>query len=276
MKKRILLGVIIGGPVGYLYYYFIGCYSGTCAITSNPINSTIYGAILGALVIELISDMKLSVFRKLKNNKKEINEKIMTRYEEESSSSCTLGCGNTLENLNVEKGEIILDLGCGRGEDTILISKMTGATGKAVGLDLTKEMIQVANEKAMSENIANVNFVQGDIEMLPFDDNSFDGVVSNCVINHAKDKRKVYSEIYRVLKPGGRFIVADAVTKYPLPMEVKNDPEAWAQCYGGSITEEEYLESIYSSGFENIDIINKREYLKNGYDFASLTIKAVK
>ncbi|MBK5262308.1 MAG: methyltransferase domain-containing protein [Peptostreptococcaceae bacterium] len=205
-----------------------------------------------------------------------LNEKITNRYEEESSMNCSLGCGNTLENLDVRKGETILDLGCGRGEETILMARMTGLDGKAIGLDLTKEMVSVAIDRATFENIANAVFVQGDIENLPFSENHFDGVASNCVINHAKDKDKVYREIYRVLKPGGRFVVADAVTKYPLPAEVKNDPEAWAQCYGGSVTEEEYMKAITNAGFSTIDILDKREYLKNGYDFASLTIRAVK
>ena len=209
-------------------------------------------------------------------NKNEVIEKIINRYGEESINVCVLGCGNTIDSLNVIKGENILDLGCGRGEETILMAGLAGETGKATGLDLTQSMLDKAKENAKRERVKNITFIQGEIEKLPFESNIFDGVASNCVINHAKDKNIVYCEIQRVLKPGGRFVISDAVSKKPLPVEVKNDPEAWAQCYGGAVTEEEYLNAIYQAGFKKIQILNRREYLKNGYDFISLTIKAVK
>lgn len=206
----------------------------------------------------------------------QLQEKIINRYEGESSQSCSLSCGSTLDELEVRQGEEILDLGCGRGVDTIEAARLAGTKGMAIGLDLTESMVKQAIDYATREKVRNVAFAQGNIENLPFKENSFDGVMSNCVINHAKDKSKVYREINRVLKPGGRFVVADAVTKHPLPAEVKNDPEAWAQCFGGAITEEEYLESILNAKFDKVEILNRREYLKNGYDFISLTIKAVK
>ncbi len=205
-----------------------------------------------------------------------LHEKIMERYEEQSAQICVLSCGNTLDDLNVKKGEVILDLGCGRGKETIEAAKQAGPEGLAIGLDLTESMVIQAIANATNEKIKNAAFTQGDIENLPFKEEIFDGVISNCVINHARDKNKVYREIHRVLKPNGRFVVADAVTKDPLPAEVKNDPEAWAQCFGGAVTEEEYLESILTAGFRKIEILNRREYQKNGYDFISLTIKAVK
>lgn len=205
-----------------------------------------------------------------------MHNKIVERYEAESMQSCSLGCGSTLEELSIMQGEVILDLGCGRGEDTIRAARLAGTGGKAVGLDLTEAMISRAKDAASAEGVGNAVFVTGDIESLPFPENTFDGVMSNCVINHAKDKTRVYREIHRVLKPGGRFVVADAVTKDPLPPEVKNDPEAWAQCFGGAVTEAEYLENIVTSGFERLELLKRREYLKNGYDFISLTIKAVK
>lgn len=205
-----------------------------------------------------------------------LHEKIMERYEEQSAQICVLSCGNTLDDLNVKKGEVILDLGCGRGEETIEAAKQAGPEGLAIGLDLTESMVIQAIANATKEKIKNAAFTQGDIENLPFKEEIFDGVISNCVINHARDKNKVYREIHRVLKPNGRFVVADAVTKDPLPAEVKNDPEAWAQCFGGAVTEEEYLDSILTAGFGKVEILNRREYRKNGYDFISLTIKAVK
>jgi arsenite methyltransferase len=206
----------------------------------------------------------------------QLHQQIQDRYESEATSCSCLGCGSTVEALGIAQNERILDLGCGRGEETLKAALLVGPTGLAAGLDLTEAMVTQARENAKSAGVSNAVFVQGDIEALPFPDESFDGVMSNCVINHAKDKTAVYREISRVLKPGGRFVIADAVTKQPLPLEVKNDPQAWAECYGGAITEEEYLEAIQSARFSRIDIIARREYIKNGYDFASLTIKAVK
>lgn len=208
--------------------------------------------------------------------KNRVHKEISKRYEAESAQTCSLSCGSTLDVIEIKPGDVILDLGCGRGEDTIRAARLAGSEGKAIGLDLTEAMIRKANDLAAEEKVENTVFLQGDIECLPFSDHAFNGVMSNCVINHAKDKAGVYREIHRVLKPGGRFVVADAVTKFPLPDEVKNDPEAWGQCFGGAITEDEYLESILSSGFGRLEILNRREYLKNGYDFISLTIKAVK
>ncbi|MBK5245985.1 MAG: methyltransferase domain-containing protein [Peptostreptococcaceae bacterium] len=205
-----------------------------------------------------------------------LHEKIISRYENESSQNCSLSCGSTLDELNIKQGEYILDLGCGRGTDTIHAAKSAGKGGAAVGLDLTEAMIEIAKSNAAKEKVNNAIFVKGEIENLPFPDEYFNCVTSNCVINHAKDKVKVYQEIFRVLKPGGRFVVADAVSKESLPTEVKNDPEAWAQCFGGAVTEKEYFDSIILAGFQYVDILNSREYKKNGYDFTSLTIKAVK
>jgi ubiquinone/menaquinone biosynthesis C-methylase UbiE len=207
---------------------------------------------------------------------KQLHQEIQDRYESEAASCCSLGCGSTLDVLAIERDETILDLGCGRGEETLEAAHLAGPKGKAVGLDLTEAMVAKAKENAAKQGAANAEFLQGDIESLPFSDETFDGVMSNCVINHAPDKGKVYREIRRVLKAGGRFVIADAVTKYPLPQEVKSDPEAWAQCYGGAVTEKEYLDAIEAAGYSQISILNRREYIKNGYDFISLTIKAVK
>lgn len=204
-----------------------------------------------------------------------LNE-IQSRYTKESGNCNNLSCGSNLDLLNIVQGENILDLGCGRGNETIQAAMLTGAEGKAVGLDITQAMIDAAHANAEDIGVSNAWFIKGDLENLPFDDSVFDVVISNCVINHAKSKKKVFSEIFRVLKRGGRFVISDAVSKNPLPEEIKNDPEAWAQCFGGAVTEKEYLDSIMSSGFTNIEILKRREYTKNGYDFISLTIRATK
>lgn len=203
-------------------------------------------------------------------------EEIQKRYTKEAESCDNLSCGNNIASLDIKPGESILDLGCGGGSDTIEAAKLTGPTGVSCGMDITDAMLAKAAAAAKSQGLDNVRFVKGDIEHLPFADEDFDAVMSNCVINHARDKRKVYSEIYRILKSGGRFVISDAVTKEPLPDDVKNDPEAWAQCYGGAVTEQEYLDSISNSGFDAIKILNRREYIKNTFDFISLTILAEK
>jgi ubiquinone/menaquinone biosynthesis C-methylase UbiE len=201
---------------------------------------------------------------------------IQKRYSQSSVQSDALSCGANVEHLKIKSGETVLDLGCGGGAETILAARTAGPAGLAVGLDLTPSMVELAKKNAKKAGVFNAEFITGDIENLPFADEMFDAVISNCVINHAKNKEKVYREIMRVLKSGGRFVVSDAVTKYPLPPEVKNDPEAWAQCFGGSITKEEYFASIRAAGFSRVDLVNSREYIKNGYDFLSLTIKATK
>lgn len=205
-----------------------------------------------------------------------LNNKITARYAKESEANCSLSCGNNLNYLNLKQGERVLDLGCGAGHETLQAAALVGNEGEVVGLDLTPEMLDAARRNAYEKGVGNTRFVNNSIEDLPFKDNSFDIVMSNCVINHASDKNQVFREIFRVLKSGGRFVVADAVSKEELPDYIKNDPDQWAACFGGAITEENYLQCIRDAGFTNSNILNRREYLKNGYDFASLTIQAIK
>ena len=210
------------------------------------------------------------------DHKDRLHEAVEKRYEKESETACSLGCGTVLSDLAVAAGESILDLGCGRGAETLEAARLAGPAGKATGLDLTEAMVQTARQEAAKAGVANAFFVTGDIEALPFGNDTFDGAISNCVINHARDKSRVFREIHRVLKPGGRFVISDATTRLPLPEEVRKDPEAWAQCFGGAVTTEEYLESVRGAGFAELEILARREYIKNGYDFISITIKAVK
>lgn len=206
---------------------------------------------------------------------KKVQEAIKKRYTEEAPACSTLSCGSNLDYIEWREDGVILDLGCGRGTDTIAAAKKL-IKGKAVGLDITEAMIEKAKENSLKENLENVNFVKGDIENLPFPDETFDYVISNCVINHAKDKQRAYAEIRRVLRVGGYFVISDPVTKYSLPDEIKNSPKEWAECFGGAITEQEYIDSIKRAGFAKVDILKRREYIKKGYEFISLTIKAWK
>lgn len=203
-------------------------------------------------------------------------ETIQTRYGNLSNQTCSLSCGHNLEFLDLKTGDRVLDLGCGKGLEAMTAARLVGESGTVVGLDLTPEMIQTAIIHAREAGVRNVQFLAGDMERLLFEDCSFDVAMSNCVINHARDKGLVYREIYRVLKPGGKMVISDVVSKIPLPVHIKNDPESWAACFGGAITEWEYLQSIRQAGFIDIDILKRREYQKNGYDFISLTIRAQK
>ncbi|MFZ3171329.1 MAG: methyltransferase domain-containing protein [Carboxydocellales bacterium] len=194
----------------------------------------------------------------------------------ESSNSCNLSCGNNLDFLKIIPGEDILDLGCGNGKEAIQAALLTGAAGIVVGLDITQAMLNTALLNSEGIDISNIRFIKSDIASLPFPDSVFDAVISNCVINHARNKQRVYQEIFRVLKNGGRCVVSDPVTKIPLPLTITEASENWAQCFGGAITEEDYLENILSTGFKSIEILKRRDYIKNGYDFISLTIRTYK
>lgn len=205
-----------------------------------------------------------------------INQPITQRYAAESQLDSNLSCGNTVSCAEIKPGDIILDLGCGRGQDTLTAARQTGQQGKAYGLDLTEKMVAIAKQNAQIQNIYNVEFQVGSIQALPYPDNQFNVIISNCVINHATDKKQVFDEIHRVLKPEGFFVISDTASVDPLPEEVKNDPLAWADCYGGAITQEEYLATIQAAGFENIVILKKRDYIKNSFPFMSLTIKGIK
>jgi arsenite methyltransferase len=201
---------------------------------------------------------------------------IQARYSQEAPQSCSLGCGPVIERLNLQPGERVLDLGCGSGLESMQAACMVGDEGQVVGLDITADMVEAAIRNAEERQLNNVGFIHGDISCLEFDGDSFDAVQSNCVINHAPDKGRVFQEIYRVLRPGGRFVISDAVSKYPLPDNIKNDPDQVAACFGGAVTEAEYMNSILQAGFQKVEVLKRREYVKNGYDFLSLTVRAWK
>ncbi|GAV22424.1 methyltransferase domain-containing protein [Carboxydothermus pertinax] len=199
-------------------------------------------------------------------------EKIIARYEKESGEG--LSCGNNLAVGSLKPGMTVLDLGCGNGQETIKAAKIV-APGLVVGLDITEKLLEKGLRQAKEQGVNNVLFVRGEIEHLPFIAESFDVILSNCALNHARDKLKVYQEIYRVLKADGYFVVSDPVSLVELPPEIKKDEELWAQCFAGAEEESKYLRYIEEAGFK-LEILKRREYQKNGYPFASLTIKGTK
>lgn len=171
-----------------------------------------------------------------------------------------LGCGNPVALASLNEGETVLDLGSGAGFDCFLAANKVGREGKVIGVDMTPEMIQKARENARKGNYENVEFRLGEIENIPAADNSVDAVISNCVINLAPDKRKVFKEAFRVLKPRGRLMVSDIVLLKELPEVIKNSVEAYIGCLSGAIMKDEYLEAIENAGFRDVKIVDEAHY----------------
>ena len=165
-----------------------------------------------------------------------------------------LGCGNPIALASLKEGETVLDLGSGAGFDCFLAAGRVGPKGKVIGVDMTPEMIERAAENARKDGIENVEFRLGDIEHLPVEDGSVDVIISNCVINLAPDKGRVFSEAFRVLKPGGRLMVSDIVLTRPLPDFVKDSVAAYIGCVAGAALKEDYLGAMKQAGFENVTV----------------------
>jgi arsenite methyltransferase len=172
----------------------------------------------------------------------------------------SLGCGNPTALAELHEGEVVLDLGSGGGIDVLLSARRVGPSGKAYGLDMTGEMLSLARENQRRAGIENVEFLEGDIEAIPLPDASVDVIISNCVVNLAADKRRVISEAFRVLKPGGRFAVSDVVVRGEVPAEVRSSMELWVGCVAGALTEQEFHLLLWEAGFERIDIEPTRIY----------------
>jgi len=171
-----------------------------------------------------------------------------------------LGCGNPVALASLKEGETVLDLGSGGGIDVFLASKKVGPQGKVIGVDMTKEMLDRAKTAALKHGYTNVEFRLGEIEVLPIEDASVDVIISNCVINLAPDKLKVFKESYRVLKSNGRLMVSDLVTEGELPEAVRRSFDAWAGCIAGALKKNDYLDKIKQAGFKNIKVGNNRLY----------------
>jgi len=193
-----------------------------------------------------------------------------------------LGCGNPAAMAELKTGEVVLDLGSGAGVDVFLAASKVGPTGRAIGVDMTEEMVDKAEGIARNYGYHNVEFRLGEIERLPVGNESVDVIISNCVINLSADKSKVFQEAYRVLKPRGRLIVSDIVTEGVLPDEIKDDPDAWACCIGGAVEKQEYLEKIRKAGFDDIEVAASREFYiekkanQTKGKLLSITVKAYK
>ncbi len=203
-----------------------GCCSGTCA---DPITSDLYTADDAAAIPE-------------------------------DALKASLGCGNPTALASLQAGEVVLDLGSGGGIDVLLSAKRVGPAGFAYGLDMTDEMLALAEKNRAEQGATNVRFLKGHIEDVPLPDQMVDVVISNCVINLSADKARVLREAFRVLKPGGRFAVSDVVVQGELPEDVRQDMEAWVGCVAGALEEGEYRRLLAEAGFEDVDIEVTRVY----------------
>ncbi len=178
----------------------------------------------------------------------------------EEAVRASLGCGNPTELAELHPGETVLDLGSGGGIDVLLSARRVGPGGKAYGLDMTDEMLVLANENKRKAGAENVEFLKGHIENVPLPDNSIDVIISNCVINLSADKDRVLAEAFRVLKPGGRFAVSDVVTRGQMPPEISQSVLLWAGCIAGALEETEYKAKLEKAGFSSVEVEPTRIY----------------
>lgn len=203
----------------------------------------------------------------------EIEKRYVTLVNDKSS----LSCGGSINYAKPVRGEVCVDLGSGRGQDTIKLAKLVGEEGFAYGIDMTGKMIEKAWENSKKENLKNIDFLNSTMEKIPLEDNTIDLLISNCAINHASDKTAVWTEVYRVLKKGGRFVVSDIYSLKPVPKKYATDPVAVAQCWAGSVTKDVYIDTLLKAGFNNLTILEESEpYKKEAIEVVSYTIKGIK
>lgn len=193
-----------------------------------------------------------------------------------------VGCGNPTALADLEVGETVLDLGSGAGIDVFLAAQKVGKRGRVIGVDLTEDMVAKGRQLAQEHGFGNVEFRQGDIERLPVASATVDVVISNCVINLTPDKLTSFKEVHRVLKPGGRILIADLVTACPLPADVRASAAAWADCLAGALARESYLETIRRAGFAEVAVVSESSYEAPGMaerlrgKILSVKVRAVK
>ena len=176
----------------------------------------------------------------------------------DETAGASAGCGNPVGIADAKPGETVLDLGSGGGIDCFLAAREVGHTGHVIGIDMTPEMLTLARDNAEKLRTNNVVFKLGHIESIPQSDNSVDLVISNCVIALSEKKSRVFSEIFRILKPGGRFVISDVVTEKPLPGDVRKSAAEWVDCVGGAAVMSEYIEMIADAGFLDVEVLEKQ------------------
>lgn len=202
---------------------------------------------------------------------------INKRYSELAGSDCCLSCGGAINYAKVKSGEVCIDLGSGRGTDVLRMAEDAGPDGFVYGIDISDGMLEKARANALKFGINNVKFIRSELENIDLPDKTANLVVSNCTINHASEKKVVWYEIFRILKKGGRFVVSDIYSLEPIAEEYRNDPVAVAECWAGAVTRDEYLKTLGTSGFTNIEIIEESApYAKGKTTVSSFTISGMK
>jgi len=202
---------------------------------------------------------------------------INIRYSSLAEQSCCLSCGGALNYAKPVAGECCIDLGSGRGTDVLRMAEEVGEKGFVYGVDISEGMLETARKNAAKLGIDNVSFVHSDLESIAIPDRIADLVISNCTINHATDKTRVWREVYRILKPGGRIVVSDIYAVSPIAAEYRTDPVAVSECWAGAVTREEYLITLQETGFINIQVIEEsKPYQKGLAEVASFTIFGIK
>lgn len=206
-------------------------------------------------------------------SRSEILEAIDARYSSLAGSGCCLSCGGAVNHAEPRPGEVCVDLGSGRGRDTLRMAEAVGAKGHAFGIDASEGMLEKARDTAARLGMTNASFLRADLAALPLESESVDLVVSNCTINHATDKQAAWNEIYRVLKPGGRFVVSDIYATREVPPELATDPQAVAECWAGATTREQYFHQLDQAGFARVEVREESDpYPKGKIEVASMTI----
>jgi SAM-dependent methyltransferase len=236
--------------------------SGCCPTSPDEVKSSVrehYAKIVGSESKGSCCGQTVSTFEEA------IKGKIakMVGYSEEELTSIpedaadnALGCGNPLAFADVKEGEVVLDIGSGAGIDVLLASKKVGKKGRVIGLDMTPEMIERGKRNVEEAGVDNIEFRLGEAESMPIEDETVDLIISNCVINLSPDKKKVFQEAYRVLKPGGSMLISDIVTNN-LPQKIRDSMDAWVGCVAGALEEEDYLKAIRDAGFKDVEIVGK-------------------
>jgi ubiquinone/menaquinone biosynthesis C-methylase UbiE len=202
---------------------------------------------------------------------------IEKRYGVLAEDTCCLSCGSALGFSEVKEGEVCVDLGSGRGTDVIRMAQQSGEKGLAIGVDASEKMIAKAEKSAAKLNVNNVKFIRSGLEKIDIDSNSVDLIISNCTLNHVENKDAVWSEIYRMLKTGGRFAISDIYSLSEIADEYRNDPVAVSECWAGAVEKDIYLKTLEKVGFKDVEIVEEsKPYEKGKAEVVSFTIAATK
>jgi ubiquinone/menaquinone biosynthesis C-methylase UbiE len=205
-------------------------------------------------------------------------EQIQIRYSElAQDNNCCLSCGGAIDYSKAKTGETCVDLGSGRGSDVLRMADMVGESGFVYGIDVSDGMLQKARKNADKLGISNVEFIKSELEDIKLSSDTVNLLISNCTINHASDKLQVWSEIERILKKSGRFVVSDIYSIGEVPEKYKNDPLAVAECWAGATTKQDYLDTLTKVGFKDVEIIEESSpYKKGQIEVVSFTIAGKK